>query len=294
MHEKYMRKALLLAQTAYNEGEIPIGAVVVYKDSIIGKGYNQRHSSRKIADHAEIIAINKASEYLGSWNLSDCTLYVTVEPCPMCAGALIQSQCNTVVYGAKEPNSGSFGSVVDLSKYNYNHKINVISGICQKEGEQLMTDFFKALRNTKVKVKKVNESNFDEYLSIRKEVFVDEQKVPLEIEIDELDRLSLDHVTHIGAFKNDEMIATARLIKDDKNLRVGRVAVLKNHRKTGVGAHILEYAYKQATNNGFDALILGSQVSAIPFYEKSGYEVISDIYLDANIEHKDMKLSIKK
>ena len=293
MHQKYMVEALTLAQQAYHENEIPIGAIIVYNDQIIGRGYNKRQQDHNPIGHAEIMAIQEASQFLKSWNLSDCTLYVTVEPCPMCAGALLQSQFGTVVFGVSEPNSGSLGSIVDLSDYPYNHKMNVVKGIMETECKDLMTSFFREVRKMKIKVRKVTEENFEDYLNIRKEVFVEEQQVPIELEIDELDDLSVKTVTHIAAFVGDEMIGTSRLIKDGKTLRVGRVAVLKKNRKQGVGEAMLKYAKIQAENNGYERLVLGAQLTAIPFYEKSGYVVDGEIYLDADIEHKDMVLQLK-
>lgn len=292
MHLEYMKQAYELALKAFNEDEIPIGAIVVYEGKVIGKGYNQRQKSHNPLDHAETIAIKEAAQFLGSWNLCGCTLYVTVEPCPMCAGALIQSQCSSVVYGASEPNSGSFGSITDLSKFEFNHKIEVIKGVMESENRMLMKEFFKKVRRNKVKVKRIDAGNFDDYLMVRKEVFVKEQNVDIEIEIDDLDVLDSDQVIHVGAFIDDEIVGTCRLIKEGKDLRIGRVAVLKNHRRSGVGRHMMLYAEKQALNNGFHNIVLGAQVTAIPFYESLGFTVVGDIYLDADIEHKDMKKKV--
>lgn len=295
MHLKYMKLAYEEALKAFEQGEVPIGAIVVYEDQIIGKGFNRRQHHHHPFGHAEVEAINEAAQFLGSWNLTDCTLYVTVEPCPMCAGALIQSQCTRVVYGASEPNSGSLGSIVDLSKLGYNHSIEVISGVMERECKLLMQEFFKKLRSDKVKVKRISDVDFKDYLKVRTDVFVIEQKVPIELEIDELDTLEHNGVIHIGAFINDTLVGTSRLIKDGKDLKVGRVAVLKAYRKQGVGEAMLRYAEVQAQNNGFQRLKLGAQLSAIPFYEKSGYIAEGDIYLDANIEHRDMvKLIVRK
>lgn len=289
-----MREAYAQALLAFEQDEIPIGAIVVYEGNIIGRGYNKRQQSNQPFAHAEIKAMNQAAVYLNSWNLSGCTLYVTVEPCPMCSGALIQSQCSRVVYGVTEPNSGSLGSVIDLSKQNYNHKLEVSSGVMAQESKDLMQTFFRKLRKDKVKVKKVTAQEFDEYLQVRKDVFVKEQQVPLEMEIDELDVFNHEDVVHIGAYIEGKIVGTCRLIKDGKDLRVGRVAVLKQYRKKGVGDAMMRYAEKQALNNGYERLKLGAQLTAIPFYENCGYSVEGDIYLDAFIEHKDMIRILKR
>lgn len=288
-----MEHAIELAKEAFQQGEVPIGAVVVYRNQIIGKGFNKREMNHSPMAHAEIEAITQASQYLKSWNLSECALYVTVEPCPMCAGALIQSQCSSVVYGINEPNSGSLGSIIDLSSLDYNHKIKVTSGILQEECQKLMKDFFKNLRQNKPKVRRITKDTFGDYLNVRKQVFVVEQNVSLDIEIDELDSLEVQNVIHIGAFINNDIVGTSRLIKEGSTLVVGRVAVLKEYRKQGVGAAMMAYAETQALNNGFKYLKLGAQVSAIPFYEKSGYKAEGDIFLDANIEHRNMVKVLK-
>lgn len=145
-HTKYMKKALEEAQKAAVESEVPVGAVIVYKDKIIAKGKNRRENSKNALFHAEIEAINNACNELNSWRLIDCTLYVTLEPCPMCAGAIINSRISEIVYGASDPKAGSCGSVIDLFALPYNHKPIVTGGILKDECAKILTDFFKNLR----------------------------------------------------------------------------------------------------------------------------------------------------
>lgn len=146
--EEYMHEALLLAQKAYDLGEAPIGAVVVKKSSgeIIGKGYNLRETDRSPLAHAEIMALNEASRTLGGWRVVDSVLYVTLEPCPMCAGAVINSRIDRVVFGARDYKAGSVGSVIDLFELPYNHKPQVTAGVLEAECSGILTRFFSELR----------------------------------------------------------------------------------------------------------------------------------------------------
>ncbi|GAB3802667.1 tRNA adenosine(34) deaminase TadA [Virgibacillus kimchii] len=148
--KQYMLLAMEQAAEALKYDEVPIGAVVVHGDEIIGTGYNVRETSQTTLSHAELIAIQKANEKVGSWRLEDCTLYVTLEPCPMCAGAILQSRIKRVVYGASDPKAGSVHSLVNLlSDERFNHQAEVTAGVLEKECGQMLKDFFKALREKK-------------------------------------------------------------------------------------------------------------------------------------------------
>ena len=151
-HEYYMKMALKEAKKAYKLGEVPIGCVIVYKDEIIGKGYNRRNTDKNTLSHAEITAIKKASKVLGDWRLEDCTLYVTLEPCQMCAGAIVQARIKRVVIGAMNAKAGCAGSVLNLLNVaEFNHQVEVIYGIRQEECSRMMSDFFRGLRQKKRK-----------------------------------------------------------------------------------------------------------------------------------------------
>lgn len=147
----YMERAIELAQTAFSLGEIPVGAVIVKKSTgeIIGEGYNLREGKKNALAHAEIIAINNACKKLGGWRLPDCALYVTLEPCPMCCGAIINARIDDVFFGAYDCKSGSASSVQNIFEYPYNHKPNVTGGIMQQECSKILSDFFKELRKNK-------------------------------------------------------------------------------------------------------------------------------------------------
>jgi tRNA(adenine34) deaminase len=142
----YMKKAIELAGYAASLGEVPIGAVIVKNGEIVGQGYNRRECDNSPIAHAEIIAIDNASKKLGSWRLTGCDLYVTLEPCPMCCGAIINSRISSVFFGAYDQKAGSVFSVQEMFSFKYNHKPEVYGGIMQKECSKLLTDFFSDLR----------------------------------------------------------------------------------------------------------------------------------------------------
>ena len=144
-----MKKALIEAQKAYQENEVPIGAIIVYNDEIIAAAHNEREKRNSALGHAEIIAIEQANKHLNSWRLDSCTMYVTIEPCPMCAGAIIQSRIQNVIYGAIDMKAGSHQSVVTLFDKSFNHKVNILGGIMEQETSKILTDFFKELREQK-------------------------------------------------------------------------------------------------------------------------------------------------
>ena len=148
-HEAYMREALRLAREAAAEGEVPVGCVVVKDGEIIGSGRNRREELQRTSSHAEMEAIAQANEALKSWRLDGCTLYVTLEPCPMCAGAIINSGLRRVVYGASDPKAGSCGSVTNLFELPYNHKPELVSGFMAEGCSAPLTDFFAELRKKK-------------------------------------------------------------------------------------------------------------------------------------------------
>ena len=153
--EKYMRAALKQAEKAYNLGETPIGCVIVHEDKIIARGYNRRNTDKNPLAHAEVAAIKKASKKLGDWRLEECTLYVTLEPCQMCAGAIVQARIPRVVIGSMNPKAGCAGSVLNLLEMDgFNHKVEVIRGVLQEECSIMLSDFFRELREKKKMLKK--------------------------------------------------------------------------------------------------------------------------------------------
>ncbi|MBQ7580802.1 MAG: nucleoside deaminase [Clostridia bacterium] len=148
--EEYMLEALRLAKECADEGEVPVGAVVVCDGVIVGRGKNSREKSKNALKHAEIEAIDEACRTLGGWRLWRCDMYVTLEPCPMCAGAIINSRIKKLVYGASDPKAGACKSVINLFSLPFNHKPEVEAGFFEEECAQVLKDFFKKLRGEKV------------------------------------------------------------------------------------------------------------------------------------------------
>lgn len=149
MKNELMMRAIELAKISGDEGEVPVGAVVVKNGEIVGEGRNRRELGKNALYHAELEAIDNACKKLGGWRLWECDLYVTLEPCPMCAGAIINSRMKNVYFGAFDGKAGSFGSVADFNLLPYNHKPEITGGVMESECAQLLTDFFKNLRSKK-------------------------------------------------------------------------------------------------------------------------------------------------
>ena len=147
VEEKYMKEALKQAKKAYALGEVPIGCVIVHEGRIIGRGYNRRNTDKNTLAHAEITAINKASKVIGDWRLEECTLYVTLEPCQMCAGAIVQARIPEVVMGCMNPKAGCAGSILNILEMpQFNHQVKVTRGILEAECSQMLKTFFEELR----------------------------------------------------------------------------------------------------------------------------------------------------
>lgn len=146
----YMKEALKEAKKAYSTYEVPVGAVIVYNGEIIGRGYNQRESLKDPTAHAEMLAIKDASKYLDAWRLMDCTMYVTLEPCAMCAGALVNSRIDRLIIGTRDPKRGCCGTIEDLTNHpKFNHRIEVEFGVLEEECSSIISSFFKELRENK-------------------------------------------------------------------------------------------------------------------------------------------------
>ena len=148
-HSLFMSRAIELARIAADQGEVPVGALVVDDKSgeIIAEAYNLRENKKSATAHAEVLAIEEACKKRGTWRLSGCSLYVTLEPCPMCAGALVNSRIDRVIYGASDALAGCCGSVINFNSYPFNHAFEIIGGICEKECRELLKSFFEKRRN---------------------------------------------------------------------------------------------------------------------------------------------------
>lgn len=151
---KFMKEAIKQAKKAYNIEEVPIGCVIVQEDKIIARGYNKRNTKKNTLAHAEMIAIEKACKKLGDWRVENCTMYITLEPCPMCAGAIVQARIPRVVIGTRNQKAGCAGSVLNLLQVQeFNHQVELTEGILQEECSQMMKDFFREMRKRKAEIK---------------------------------------------------------------------------------------------------------------------------------------------
>ena len=150
MNEEFMKEALKEAKKAYDKLEVPVGCVIIYDGKIIARAHNQKETKFDTTNHAEILAIQKASKKLKSWRLLDCEMYITLEPCPMCAGAIINSRIKKIYIGTMDQKTGAAGSVLNLFKdYKFNHNVEVETGVLKEECEGILKDFFKMLRKIK-------------------------------------------------------------------------------------------------------------------------------------------------
>ena len=149
MDINFMREALKLAETAGSIGEAPVGCVIIYNNKIIASGYNRRECEQNALAHAEITAVKNACEKIGYWRLCGCDIYVTLEPCAMCAGAIINARIERVIFGAHDKKAGAFGGVINLNDYNFNHRPEIAGGILAEESSALLSGFFRDLRSKK-------------------------------------------------------------------------------------------------------------------------------------------------
>ncbi|MDE7422698.1 MAG: tRNA adenosine(34) deaminase TadA [Lachnospiraceae bacterium] len=154
---RFMKEAIKQAKKAYAIDEVPIGCVIVHKDKIIARGYNKRNTKKNTLAHAEMIAIEKACKKLGDWRVEECTMYITLEPCPMCAGAIVQARIPRVVIGTRNKKAGCAGSVLNLLQVQgFNHRVDLTEGVLQEECSQMMKDFFREMREKKMSQEKID------------------------------------------------------------------------------------------------------------------------------------------
>lgn len=160
--EKYMKEAIKQAKKAWEIGEVPIGCVIVFEDKIIGRGYNRRKADKNTLSHAELNAIRKASRKLGDWRLDDCEMYVTLEPCQMCSGAIVQARIRKVYIGCDNPKAGCAGSIMNLLQVEaFNHQVEITRGLLQQECSNMLTTFFKELRERNKQEKQAKAADCD-------------------------------------------------------------------------------------------------------------------------------------
>ncbi len=292
--ERFMREALSLADEAAAAGEVPIGAIVVVAGHIVGRGMNRVIREGDTTSHAEIVALRDTFRAINNYRVPGATVYTTVEPCAMCAGALMHARVGRVVWGAPDPKFGAAGSVVNLfaeTRLNH-HARSLLGGVCADESAQRLKTFFASKRDPVVNAAmmkplfKIKTATWPDDMStlkdIRFEVFVQEQGVPAEEEIDANDPVSI----HAIAWSDGVAAACGRLLPDG---HIGRMAVRKPFRGQGVGAMVMEHLIERARQRGDREVVLSAQTHAVGFYEKFGFAANGGEYLDCNIPHRDMR-----
>ncbi len=282
---EFMALAIKEARKAFKKDEVPVGAVLVYQGEVIAKAHNQRELKQSTLSHAEIEVINQANKHFNSWKLEDCTLYVTLEPCMMCLGAIQQARIKKIVYATEDTKYGYTKYIRQNRNLNFYPEIE--TGIQRDEAQRLIKEYFKQKRKENLIIKECSKTLINEYYRVREKVFVKEQNVSLDEEYDKYDQVDNENVKHIIAIINDQVVGTMRLILEKKNkeMYIGRLAILKEYRGKNIGSRLLDYAEKQAFNTGYQTLSLSAQVNAKEFYKNNGYIPYGEIFLDANIEH---------
>ncbi len=301
--EYYMGIALELAREAASEGETPVGAVVVRNDGFIaGKGRNSRERDRNALCHAEIAAIDEACRTLGGWRLCGCTIYVTLEPCPMCAGAIINSRLDKLVFAAADPKAGSAGSVADIFELGYNHRPEIVPGIMEKECKELLKDFFAELRRKNKKMSGIKTVEVKTSEQVKKvAAMADEiwhEWFPSIISAEQIDYM-LDKFQSESAIENQlknenyryfivmnggEYVGYTAVRPDsDGRLFLSKIYIKKEHRRKGYGKAVFGFLKDICRENGLNAIWLTVNKhndDSINVYKKCGFKVIGEDVTD--------------
>lgn len=304
--EFYMAMAMELAREAAAEGETPVGAVIVRSDGFIaGRGRNRREAERNALCHAEVIAIDEACKTLGGWRLSGCTLYVTLEPCPMCAGAIINSRIDRVVYAAQDSAAGSAGSLVNLFELGYNHQPQVEYGIMKSESEALLKDFFSKLRRKRkmqrIKLVEVKtEQQIEAAAALADEIW--HEWFPSILSAEQIDYM-VDKFQSVRAMteqiengyiyyilrKGDARIGyTAIRTDEDGRLFLSKIYIKKEYRGNGYAREVFTFLKDYCREHGLHAIWLTVNKhndNSIAVYKKSGFRIIGEDVTDIGNGH---------
>lgn len=299
-YEKYMAAALALAKEAACEGETPVGAVVVKNGVIVGSGKNQREKKRNAVRHAEINAIEEACSVLGGWRLSGCTLYVTLEPCPMCAGAVINSRIDRVVFGAYDKKAGSAGSVTNLFTLDYNHKPQVIGGVMSEECEAVLKKFFSDLRRKKKMLKtRMTEVKTKDQIN-RTAVIADEiwhEWFPRILSAEQIDymvekiqsaeaitkQIEKENYRYFIIGKGENSIGYTAIKPDGDSLFLSKIYIKKEYRGNGYSKEVFEFLKNICREENFSSIWLTVNKyneSSINVYKKCGFELFGEDVTD--------------
>lgn len=291
----FMGLAYEQAKIAYSMNEVPVGAVIVRDNQVIASGYNHRETNKDATGHAEIEAIRSACFALNRWQLSGCTLYVTLEPCMMCMGACSLARLDRIVIGALDPKGGwSLSHGLQEQDSGLHHHPSITSGIDEERCSALLKTFFKEKRKMKVSVQRaITGESIAQCLEIRNIVFIQEQNVPFDLEVDNYDTPQ-SSALHYLAFIQGKPVATCRVLPYGATAyKVGRVAVLKEMRGQGIGFQMMRGIETSLRELGAQTLVLEAQLHALGFYEKLDYNAEGPIFMDAGIQHRKMTKQLK-
>ena len=291
---EHMERALLLAEAAAAEGEVPVGAVVVRRsdDRIVGEGRNRREAAKDPLAHAELEAIRNASRFLGGWRLSGCDIYVTLEPCPMCMGGIINARIDRVIFGAYDKKAGSCGSVSDLSAYPYNHHPDVKGGVMEERCAALLKNFFAGKRNKKLNEIKIVKAETDDQL-MRIAALADEiwhEYFPCIISEDQInymvekfcsfkamkDNIKNEDYSYYFVKKNGADIGYTAAKPDGDRLFLSKIYLKKEERGKKYSRRIIEFYEERCLNEGFVSMWLTVNKhndSTIAAYKAMGFEI---------------------
>ncbi|MBO5214119.1 MAG: tRNA adenosine(34) deaminase TadA [Clostridia bacterium] len=262
--ESFMRRALACAEKAKALGEVPVGAVVVKDGKIIATGYNRREKGKNALLHAEIIAIQRACKRVGDWRLSDCDLYVTLEPCPMCTGAIINARIRRVYFGARDPKAGCMGSLCDLTSLPFNHQPEVIQGVLEQECSGQLTDFFRQVRVEKTPEQKILSLRpfSQEDLPVLKQYLFSHRSVKSVSAI--IDQWKEDKKSEHFALSVDERaVGYGRLTKKEETAEI-EVSIFSDFRGKTYGKQAVEQLLSVAKNRGYSSVVATVRKNSVP------------------------------
>lgn len=292
-----MERAIKLAEIAASEGEVPVGAVIVRLSDgkIVGEGRNRREKSRSPLAHAELEAIENASRFLGGWRLSGCEMYVTLEPCPMCAGGIINSRLDRVIFGAYDKKAGSCGSVTDLFGFSYNHRPEMVGGVMEEECAALLRDFFREMRNRKMDQIKIVRAESDDQLrrvaaiadGIWHEYFpciISEGQIDYMVEkfcsFEAMkENIAKEDYSYYFIKRNGEDIGYTAAKPDNGRLFLSKLYLKKEERGKKYARRAIEFYVNYSRENGLGAIWLTVNKhndSTIAAYKAMGFEITGE------------------
>ena len=321
--EKYMKEALKQAKKAGALGEVPIGCVIVKDDQIIARGYNRRNTDKNTLSHAELNAIRKASKKLGDWRLEDCTLYVTLEPCQMCSGAIVQSRIKRVVIGSMNPKAGCAGSILNILQVEaFNHQVEITKDVLHEECSRILSDFFKELREEKQKkeqpksflsrlrgelpgytVVEGSQENLDDiYELMRGNTYHNQQimgREPLREECKEDLTVRPEGTenwqkTFAVLYKKGKCTAVLDFIyayPDEKTCYLGLFMLAEEAHGKGIGKQLMKHVFKAATALGMEVMRLvcyECNETGMNFWKNRGFQVIRELV--RTVEGRELRL----